>query len=93
MPLLPSAREPLDLRLVLPALAAWLVAWRGRLLPPSALLAAAGVALLCAVGLLLVRRGPRAVVAAAVLGCAAASATVTGLHVASRTSGPVACRA
>ena len=90
MPLLPSAREPLDLRLVLPALAAWLVAWRGRLLPPSALLAAAGVALLCAVGLLLVRRGPRAVVAAAVLGCAAASATVTGLHVASRTSGPVA---
>lgn len=90
MPLLPEAREPLDLRLVLPALAAWLVAWQGRLLPPRVLLVLAVLALLVAGGLLGARRGPRAVVAAAVLGCAAASALVTGAHVGSRTSGPLA---
>ena len=93
MPLLPSAREPLDLRLVPPALAAWLVAWQGRLLPPVLLLALAGACLLGAAVLLAVRRGTRAVVTAAVLGCAAASAAVTGAHGLTRSTGPVAALA
>ena len=93
MPLLPSAREPLDLRLVPPALAAWLVAWQGRLLPPVLLLVLAGACLLGAAVLLAVRRGPRAVVTAAVLGCAAASAAVTGAHGLTRSTGPVAALA
>ncbi len=86
MRVLPPAGEPLDLRLVPGALAAWLVAWQGRLLPPRPLLAGALVLALLAAGLL--RR--RATVAAAVLGCAAASAAVTGLHVEHRTTGPLA---
>ena len=100
MPVLPRAGEPLDLRLVPPALAVWLVAWQGRLLPPRALLVAAALAAALSVALLL--RGPpsslpaggpapgRRLVAAAVLGCAAASATVTAVHVDSRTTGPLA---
>ncbi len=84
---LPRAGDPLDLRLVLPALAAWLVAWQGRFLPPRVLLGTALVlALLAAV--LLCRRSTVAIAAA--LGCAAASAAVTGLHVQSRTTGPLA---
>ena len=90
MPLLPGAGEGLDLRLVPPALAAWIVAWQGRLVPPRLLLVLAGVALVGAAALLAVRRGPRALVATSVLGCAAASALVTGTHVSSRTSGPLA---
>ena len=87
MRVLPPAGEPLDLRLVPPALAIWLVAWQGRLLPPRLLLGAALV--LALVGaVLLLRRAAGA--AAAVLGCAAASAAVTGLHIGSRTTGPLA---
>ena len=86
MTVLPRAGEPLDLRLVPPALAAWLVAWQGRLLPPRLLLATAVVLALLAAALLC-RRSTVAV--AAVLGCAAASAAVTGLHVQSRTTGPL----
>ena len=89
MRVLPQAGAPLDLRLVPAALAAWLVAWQGRLLPPRLLLAAALVLALLAAGLLV----RRATVAAAVLGCAAASAVVTGLHVESRTTGPLATAA
>lgn len=54
MPVLPAAREPLDLRLVPPVLAAWVVAWQGRLLPPAVLLACAAAALLAAALLLVV---------------------------------------
>lgn len=95
MPVLPSAREPLDLRLVPPALAAWFVAWQGRLLPPTLLLVLAGLCLLGAAVLLARRRSPaprrpHAVVAAAVLGCAAAAALVTGAHGLARTTGPLA---
>jgi competence protein ComEC len=84
---LPQAGAPHDLRLVPPALAAWLVAWQGRLLPPRVLLGAAVVLAVLAAALLLRRTG---VAVAAVLGCAAASAAVTGLHVESRTTGPLA---
>ncbi len=89
MPVLPRARDALDLRLVLPALAAWLVAWQGRLLPPRLLLTAAVVVMGLAAGLFLARRDHRAVIAAAVLGCAAASGLVTGLHALARTTGPL----
>jgi competence protein ComEC len=89
VPLLPAADEPLDLRLVPGALAAWLVAWQGRLLP-SSLLAATGLVLaVLSVGLLLSRRGGRVLVLAAACGCAAASALVTATHTSSRTSGPL----
>lgn len=91
MPALPPAGEGLDLRLVPPALAVWAVAWQGRLLPPGVLLpAAAGCALLALWLLVRTSASWRAGVAASVLGCAAASAVVTGLHVGARTTGPVA---
>ena len=86
MRVLPPAGAPLDLRLVPGALAAWLVAWQGRLLPPRLLLTAAAVLAVLALALLV----RRSTVAAAVLGCAAAAAAVTGLHVESRTTGPLA---
>jgi competence protein ComEC len=79
-----------DLRLVLPALAAWLTAFLGRLAPPRVLLAAS--LLLLATGCVAVlgsRRGRTAVVAAVAV-CAAAAGLVTGLHTASRVSGPLA---
>ena len=90
MPVLPQARDALDLRLVLPALAAWLVAWQGRLLPPRLLLALAALTVVLAAALMAARRGPKVVVAAAVLGCAAASGLATGLHALARTTGPLA---
>jgi competence protein ComEC len=83
-----EAERP-DLRLVLPALAAWVVAWLGRLAPPRLLLLAS--AALLAVGcaaLLCSWRGRRAVLAAVCV-CAAASGLVTGLHTGARTSGPL----
>lgn len=82
-------REPLDLRLVLPALAAWLVAWQGRLLPAGGLAVAGLVAALAGAALLLRSSSARALVAAAVLGCAAASAVVTALHTHARVTGPL----
>ena len=79
-----------DLRLVLPALAAWLVAWQGHRLPVAAQLVGAALLALAAVGVLLRRREGAAVVVAAVCGCAAAAGLVTGLHTGSRTSGVLA---
>ncbi|MBW3646372.1 MAG: ComEC/Rec2 family competence protein [Actinobacteria bacterium] len=93
MPALPNASERLDLRLVPPALAAWVVAWQGRLLPPGVLFGAAGVMLIFAIVLLGVHRRGRMLVFVAVLGCSAASATVTALHTASRSTGPLATAA
>ncbi len=93
MPLLPPAGQPLDLRLVLPAVAAWLVAWQGRLLPPAVLLTGAALAAAACAVLLVRRPVGRSLVAAAFLGCAAASGAVTGVHVASRTTGPLAAAA
>ena len=89
MPLLPAAGEQLDLRLVPAAAAAWLVAWQGRLLPPDLLLWLAGALGAGCLGLLLSRRGGRALVAATVCGCAAASSVVTALHVTGLREGPI----
>jgi competence protein ComEC len=89
VPLLPAVDDHLDLRLVPGALAAWGVAWQGRLLP-SRVLMLVGLALAAlAVGLLLSRRGGRVLALAAACGCAAASALVTSVHTGSRTSGPL----
>ena len=75
----------LDARLVLPAVAAWLVAWQVRLLP--ARVAAAGAVVLLVAGLLCVRsrRWP----VAAVLVCAAAAAVATSARTQVRSAGPV----
>ncbi len=89
MPLLPDAAEQLDLRLVPAALATWVVAWQGRLLPPRLLLGAGGLLVLVTLLLLLSRRGGRFLLAATVCGCAAASALVTGLHTQGLGAGPV----
>lgn len=88
--LLPAAGEQLDLRLVPAALATWLVAWQGRLLPSDVLLAVAGVLTIACAFLLLIRRGGRVLLAAVVCGCAASSAAVTALHTGSLRDGPVA---
>ena len=90
MPVLPRAGEPLDLRLVPAALAVWLVAWQGRLLPPAVLLAGAAVAAVLSAVLLVRRAQGRLLVVAAAAGCAAASALVTGAHTSTRTTGPLA---
>jgi ComEC/Rec2-related protein len=82
--------DPPDLRLVLPALAAWLVAWQGHRVPVAALLVTAGLLVALAAVLLLRHRRGTAVVVAAVCGCAAAAGLVTGLHTGSRTSGVLA---
>jgi competence protein ComEC len=93
VPLLPAAGEQLDLRLVPPALAAWVVAWQGRLLPRDLLLAVAAALAVCCLVLLLSRRGGRVLVAAIVCGCAASSAVATGLHTGGLRDGPLAAAA
>jgi len=86
-------KEDLDLRLTLPAVAAWLVAWQGRLLPPPALaLAAAGLSVLGAV-VLVCSRARRSALAVAVCACAAAAGFATAAHVHARQSGPLAAAA
>jgi competence protein ComEC len=86
----PVQDDPPDLRLVLPAVAAWLVAWQGRLLPPPVLVVGA-VFLVAVAVLLLVCRRPsvRVTVVAAVLLCAAAAAVSTAARVQTRTTGPL----
>jgi competence protein ComEC len=79
-----------DLRLVLPALVTWMVAWQGHRLPVPVLFVGAVVLALVAVLVLLRRRTGAALVVAAVCGCAAAAGLVTGLGVGARTSGPLA---
>ena len=85
--LLPKADDVLDLRLTLPALVTWVVAWQGRLLPSGILLTLGLVSAVAAAVLLLSRRGGRVLVAAAVCGCAAASAVVTSGQTGARSSG------
>jgi competence protein ComEC len=88
----PADEERPDLRLVLPALAAWSTAWQAPSLPPEAVLVGGGLTLVMALVLLAARR-PRATVAAAVCGGVAAAALVTGVHTVSRTTGPLAALA
>jgi competence protein ComEC len=89
----PPGRDAPDLRLALPAAAAWLVAWQGRLLPPRAL---GGLALALAVAsvvVLLRSRQARAAVVAATLVAAAASGLATAVRVHLRTEGPLVAAA
>jgi competence protein ComEC len=74
-----------DLRLALPAIAAWVVAWQGRLLSPLVLVCLSLAALATGGVFLVLQR----FVVAAVLLCAAASGVVTSLHVHTRTTGPL----
>ena len=83
----------LDLRLALPAAAAWVTAWQGRLLPPSLLVGLAALASLAAVGVLLRSRAGWAAVVAACLACAAAAGLATAIRVHARTTGPLAAAA
>jgi competence protein ComEC len=88
----PVAQAP-DLRLGLPAAAAWVTAWQGRLVPPYLLvLGAVGLVLVAAVVLLRSTRSRAAVVAATCL-CAAAAGVATGARVHARTHGPLAVAA
>ena len=92
----PVLDEPPDLRLVLPAVAAWLVAWQVVRLPPrpvlvgAAVLAVVGLALLASSGRTAgrVSRLDRAAVAAVLL-CAAAAALATAGRTEVRTAGPL----
>ncbi|WP_051865575.1 ComEC/Rec2 family competence protein [Streptomyces griseus] len=99
----PRQEGPVDLRLVVPALAAWGTAASVLTASPGAIVAVGGVCLGLAVGLLVVawRRGVRGVpgprhgpvwaptTIAAVLLCAAAAAASAGLHGADLRRGPV----
>ncbi len=82
--------DRLDVRLALPALAAWVVAWQGRLVHPLPLVVAALVLVLLAAGVLVQSRGERASLVAAVLACAAAAGLATAARVHARTTGPLA---
>ena len=82
--------EPPDLRLVLPAVLAWLVAWQARLLPVRVVLTAAAVLTVLAVVVLARHRGTTgAQVVGAALLCAAAAGVSTAARVETRTSGPL----
>jgi competence protein ComEC len=85
-------REQLDLRLALPAAAAWAVAWQGRLLSPGLLCALAFAAIVAAAAVL-TSTSDRAALAAAVLACAAAAGLATAARVHARTTGPLAAAA
>ncbi len=81
----PAGSAPLDLRLALPAAAAWLTAWLGRGVAPHLLLGlAAGTGL---VSLVLLRSRP---VLAGVLVCTAAAGLALGARSSVRTSSPLA---
>ncbi|MCU1593432.1 MAG: hypothetical protein JWO12_824, partial [Frankiales bacterium] len=82
--------ETPDLRLGLPAAAAWITAWQGRLLPP-AVLGLGGLALLVVSAVVLCRsQRSRALVLAATLVCAAAAGFATAARVHARTHGALA---
>lgn len=79
-----APQDRFDLRLVAPAIAAWVVAWQVSTLPPRPVLVLAGAALLLSA--LTVRKSA---VLAAVLLCAAAAAASTALRVEARSQGPL----
>jgi competence protein ComEC len=77
---------PLDARLALPALAAWVAAWQGRLLP-ARIAVVLGLALVAAA---LLAAAGRQWVAAAVCVCAAAGLVSVAARTEVRTAGPLA---
>jgi hypothetical protein len=74
-------RDAPDLRLGLPAAAAWITAWQGRLLPPYLLVVLAVLCVLAAGAVLLGSTTSRAMVVAATLVCAAAAGLAVGARV------------
>jgi competence protein ComEC len=88
----PAADAP-DLRLALPAAAAWVTAWQGRLLPPAVLALAAVVVVAVGLGVLLRSHASRSAVVAATCACAAAAGFATAARVHARTTGPLAVAA
>lgn len=86
-------REPLDLRLALPAVAAWLVAWQARLVAPGTVLLGAVTVLLIGLCILVRSRARAAALAAAVCVCAAAAGLATAARVHARETGPLAVAA
>ncbi|MEO6205874.1 MAG: ComEC/Rec2 family competence protein, partial [Mycobacteriales bacterium] len=83
-PVTASTSGPLDLRLALPAMAAWITAWLARGVPPGWLAGAATV--LAVVAVLVLRRSP---LVAAVLVCTAAAGLAVAARSEVRTTGPV----
>lgn len=75
-----------DRRLVLPAASAWLVAWQGRLVPVSWLVAVSALGLLVGAAVMALRRSAAV---AAVCICAAAAGLSTAARVDGRTTGPL----
>lgn len=82
--------EAPDLRLALPAAAAWITAWQGRLIPPYLLGLVATSLVVVAGAVLLWTQERRAAVAAATLVCAAAAGLATAARVHARTHGALA---
>jgi competence protein ComEC len=82
------ASEPTDLRLAIPAVAAWVVAWQGRRLAPAVLLVVVALLVAAAAAVLLRRRTGSALVAA-VLVCAAGAGLATAARTAGREVEPV----
>ena len=82
--------DPLDLRLALPAVAAWVVAWQARLVPPGAVVLFAVTVAGLGVLVLLRSRARAAALAAAVCACAAAAGLATAARVHARQTGPLA---
>jgi competence protein ComEC len=82
-----------DLRLALPAVAAWLVAWQGRLVAPALLCGFALAAVAVGALVLVLSTADRAALVAAVLACAAAAGLATAARVHARTTGPLAAAA
>ena len=85
----PDAEQP-DLRLALPAAAAWVVAWQGRLLPPYLLVVGAALVAMAGAAVLLRSRSGRAAVVAATCACAAAAGLATAARVHALRHGPLA---
>jgi len=81
--------EPPDLRLVLPAVSAWVVAWQVRSLPAQVVLAGALVLVLAAAVVLAGWRTRWALVSGASLLCASAAGVATAARVEVRTAGPL----
>jgi hypothetical protein len=85
-----APEEPPDLRLVLPAVAVWVVAWQARLLPVRLVLVGALVLALAGPAVLLRWRGRTGgLLVASVLLLASAAAVSTAARVHTRTSGPL----
>ncbi len=83
-------RDPLDLRLALPAVAAWLVAWQARLVPPGTVLLGAVTLLLIGLCILARSRARGAALATAICACAAAAGLATAARAHARETGPLA---